>query len=156
MEFVINEWFCDYFNPLEPREKFEINQKFLKWFYESPHKLVILIDSPFHIKLRKFSNWLSRYKDPKYFELFKKFMAIIASDSNKTRFIEQQKLPQEIINLLYKEGTNYSSDQYLFEAAHRSDSKIIVTTDGKLIDHMGVSDYYILIHLNDFLKMYNI
>jgi predicted nucleic acid-binding protein len=156
MEFVINEWFCDYFNPLEPREKFEINQKFLSWFYASPHKLVILIDSPFHIKLQKYSKWISGYKDPKYYMLLKKFMSIITSNSSKIKFIEPQELHQDIINLLNREGTNYSSDQYLFEAALTSDSKIIVTTDGKLIDHMGISDHYRLVHLNDFLITYNI
>jgi predicted nucleic acid-binding protein len=63
-------------------------------------------------------------------------------------------LPDEVSNKLKNDKENYYKDYFLFEAAFVSSSKIIVTTDIRLINHMRESDHYILIQLDDFLKQY--
>jgi len=52
-----------------------------------------------------------------------------------------------------REG-NYSSDTYLFEAASKTKSKIIVTTDDKLCRQKHHIAGYKVIHLKDFLQQY--
>ena len=152
MEFVINEWFCEYFLPSQDDKNLKKNEQFLEWFFETNHKLVVVENSEFHRKIRRYSKILAY--NIKYYTLMKKFNALLERDSLRVVKIKNQQLPTSVLSRLNIAGTNFSSDQYLFEAAIFSDSKIIVTTDSKLIEHMGKSKHYNLIHLDAFFKKY--
>lgn len=58
------------------------------------------------------------------------------------------------LSKIHEEGSNYASDQYLFEAAWCADSKIIVTTDIRLIEHMKNVGPFKLFSLEVFLEKF--
>ncbi len=153
MEFVANEWLCEYFKFATPEENIRKLESFLNWFYQSDHQLIVIKDSPFQIKIGQIEKILRSHFDTRYHLRFKKFHSLLYYDPTKIKIINNEEfLPTEIFDLVNIVGTNFASDQYLFEAAIKSDSKIIVTTDQRLINHMGQSEHYRLIHLDNFIE----
>jgi hypothetical protein len=153
MEFVINEWFPEYFIYPEGSKEKTFLKKFVNKFYNSKDVLFIKRPSEFWSKLHRYSKQYHANEDI-YREL-KIFISVILQDSNRVKIIDEDiELPNEVLGKLNIMNTNFFSDQYLFEAAFKSDSKIIVTTDIKLIGHMGKSEFYNLVLLDDFMEEY--
>jgi predicted nucleic acid-binding protein len=151
MEIVINEWFPEFFiHPEGSKEKNRLRQ-FVNIFYNSKDVLVIKRPSEFWSKLHRYAK--ANQNNEEVYKELKTFIRAVLQDSRRVIYIDDEvALPIEIDNLLNIPNTNFSSDQYLFEAAYQSESKIIVTTDQKLIDHMGQSEHYRLIHLDNFIE----
>ncbi len=81
----------------------------------------------------------------------KTFFNSILNNSDKCRIVENaQPLAEELEHKL-SQG-NFSSDRYLFESAQETERKIIVTTDEKLIAHIGQTDNFRLITFEDFFQ----
>lgn len=151
MDFVINEWCPEYFIHADGSTERTLLRQFVNNFYNSEDVLVIKRPSEFWSKLYRYAKKYQNNEEI-YGEL-KTFIRVVLQDLNRVIYIDDDvSLPIDVYELLNAENTNFSSDQYLFEAAYQSDSKIIVTTDQKLINHMGQSEHYRLIHLDNFIE----
>lgn len=151
MEFVVNEWFTNYFLEID---KYDLLVKFITWFYHSEHKIIVVANSDFDQKIRRCEKALIRKKDRKPLVLYKRFMALCYTNESKVIFASDLILDEMTLIKLHQVGTNYASDQYLFEAAWIADSKIIVTTDIRLIEHMKNVEPFKLFNLKDFLEKF--
>ncbi len=80
-------------------------------------------------------------------------MKFILQDSKRCIFVDEDCSLEEIVIERLSEG-NYSSDTYLFEAASKTENRIIVTTDDKLCRQMNNIATYNVVNLTDFLKQY--
>jgi predicted nucleic acid-binding protein len=86
---------------------------------------------------------------------YRRFIKEILLDQSKCRRItENIVLPETVVANLNQPNTNFNSDTYLFEAASLTNTKIIVTTDEKLINQMNTVDDFKIISLIDFLESY--
>lgn len=81
-------------------------------------------------------------------------MALCYTNASKVIFISNSTLGEKALTKLHQAGTNYASDRYLFEAAWFADSKIIVTTDIRLIEHMKNVEPFKLFSLEGFLEKF--
>lgn len=151
MEFVVNEWFTNYFLEID---KYDLLVKFITWFYHSEHKIIVVTDSDFDQKIRRCEKALIGKRDQKPLVLYKRFMALCYTNASKVIFVSNSILDKMTLTKLHQAGTNYASDQYLFEAAWCADSKIIVTTDIRLIEHMKNVEPFKLFSLEDFLEKF--
>jgi hypothetical protein len=155
MELVVNEWLPEY---LRGDADLISNAKaiqFLNKFMQKDDMLTVKFGSPFTDKIYKYQSDFGGF--PIVSKNFNVLSGIIFRDLQKTRIIyadEVQPIPAETHNLLHTPGTNYYSDYYLFEAAHLTESKIIITTDVKLRDFMSADPNFKIVLLEDFLRTY--
>jgi rRNA-processing protein FCF1 len=152
MEFVVNEWLPEYFLPNAAKEEKLFLQNFLQKFIQRNDKIIVRSPSPFLKKIYRFSK--DYQTNQKVSQNLKAFIQLILKDSTRCRFIDDEEfnLPNSTKEKL-AEG-NYISDEYLFEAALFADSKIIVTTDERLIEQMKNEVGFKLILLSTFLETY--
>ena len=153
MEFVVNEWLPEYFRPNatpEEKEKLEI---FLNKFMVRNDKLFVRRPSEFLSKILLLSKHYQY--DNKVHTNLKSFISNILQNSDRCVFVNDNEFELEgaIIDKL-KEGGNTISDQYLFEAAARTATKTIITTDAKLKKWMGNEKTFKIELLDDFLTSY--
>lgn len=157
MEFVINEWFPEYCKTDATEEQRKLLLDFLGIFLSKNDVLIIKKPSSFYNKLNTLTKHYRSHRDPKFYLLLKEIQKTILNDSNKVKYINHDIfLDGKILELLNKEGTNFSSDIYLFEAAFISDSKIIVTTDKKLVKLVSENENYKVIMLDNFMSTYKL
>ena len=158
MELVVNEWLPEYFKPDAKREEKDQLQQFLQTFIQSDDCIVVRRKSPFLDKIHRFSKDYQRYEEIKFIRIF---IRLVLDNSKKCRYVDDTDvLPlsdtvttrlHEFINDDTK--TNYSSDEYLFEAANTTENKMIITTDAKLQKQMQGLGFEVCL-LADFLKTY--
>lgn len=148
---MVNEWFSNYFLEID---KYDLLVKFITWFHQSEHKIIVIADSDFDKKFRRCEKALIKKRDQRPLKLYKKFIALCYLNANKTIFINNCTLDKMTLSKIHEEGSNYASDQYLFEAAWCADSKIIVTTDIRLIEHMKNVGPFKLFSLEVFLEKF--
>ncbi|MBL7797985.1 MAG: hypothetical protein JNJ90_15950 [Saprospiraceae bacterium] len=149
MELVVNEWFLDWHSPNASMEEQKHAGLFLKCLLENDHKLVLLRESPFMQKLHTYRKAFDFYIPARL--SLKTFFSNILNNSDKCRIVENAlPLPAELEDKL-SQG-NFSSDRYLFESAQETEQKIIVTTDQRLIAHIGQTDNFRLITFEDFFQ----
>ena len=66
MEFVINEWFPAYFLEID---KYDLFVRFITWFYQSNHKIIVIVDSDFDKKFRRCEKALIKKRDQRPLKL---------------------------------------------------------------------------------------
>lgn len=155
MEFVVNEWLPEYLKPTASIEDKRKIIRFIELFLMKENaRLLVRRPSPFLTKLyrleKDFPNDLLGIRP------VKNFIRLVIQDSNKCRFIDSNEfkpLPESLVKLLSM--GNYASDTYLFEAAYSLTSGyLIVTTDEKLVNHVGDKADCQLILLDEFLTTF--
>ena len=153
MDFVINEWLLNYFLPgANKREKKQLFY-FLQRFEDRRDRIVVLRPSPFTAKLDVFANLYSRNQT--VYPLIKRFITgVLLNPSRATLISINEPLPYQTLAVIYELGTNYQSDEYLFHAALRTESKLIITTDEKLCRAMVDDQVFKVVLLTEFLKTY--
>ena len=153
MNLVVNEWLPDYFLRKASLEEKQLLQNFLNRFMARGDVLYVQVSSPFEAKIYKFAKDNQQYP---IYQNIKQFIANILENSSRcVRITQKCELPK-VINELLSVG-NYESDRYLFETAWQlpeNETKIIITTDGKLKTQMDNNGYFEVILLKDFLKTY--
>jgi predicted nucleic acid-binding protein len=151
MDFVVNEWLPEYFRRNATNEERHVLEAFLNKFMESEDRIFVRRPSAFLDKIHRFSSELQAF--PNRRQELSKFISLILYNSDKCRLIDdlEYNLQHEIEQKLSDTG-NFASDLYLFEAAAATDSKIIVTTDIKLITFMKDETDYRLFRPEDFLS----
>jgi len=154
MDFVVNEWLPEYLRPTANPEEREKASAFLKAFItKSNDRIVVLEPSDFLRKIHRFRKEFDY--DIESRGLYKNLIKAILENSDKCLQITEREalpLPMELQEKLFK--GNFSSDTYLFQAALYSDSKIIVTTDERLQNHLADTPGFQLFLLDDFLTKY--
>ena len=156
MDLVVNEWLPEYFRPLAdcdctPEDK-KLLEVFINKFMKKEDRIYVRKPSEF---LRKILRYQKDYQtNQKVYQNLRRFDALVLRDSNRTVFIDEEvvELPEEA-NQLLSVG-NYASDTYLFEAAMFTTSKMIVTTDAKLVEQMKDNATFKVILLTEFLETY--
>ena len=150
MDLVVNEWLPEYFLPTaSPNEK-RLLRLFIQRVQEGKYRLVVLLPSPFTKKLEDYAKRCVNNREA--FAAIKYFIGIILQNPAHTTIISQaDPLPAETLAILHTPGTNYSSDEYLFHAAMRTETKIILTTDEKLFRAMEHDSLFKVTLLRDFL-----
>ncbi|MFZ4635122.1 MAG: hypothetical protein ACOYNO_13030 [Saprospiraceae bacterium] len=137
MDFVINEWFLDWHRPdalaVEKKEVYVFFQRFLR----SNHKIVVLQNSPFLQKLHRYRSTFD-YDIPCRLAL-KNFFSAVLQNPEKCVVLQGATALPSVLESKLLTG-NYASDQYLFQAAQATDDKIIVTTDRRLVEHIGPNE----------------
>lgn len=157
MEFVINEWFLDWHRSGATPEEQVRAFRFLDWLLQSQNRIVILRTSNFIRKLHQLRRDGS--VSPLCQLKLKVFFGQILENPERCRIIEvPPALSPEIEALLERPVEapfhNKESDRYLFQTAQATNEKIIVTTDRKLIEHMGNTDNFHVILADDFFAKY--
>ncbi len=111
--------------------------------------------SPFLRKIYTYAKEYQSHSDVFTTRIITYFITRVIQDSNRCVFISDECLLDELtLERLNEANTNYSSDAYLFEAASKTESKIIVTTDDKLCRQMHNVAGYQVISLKEFLQHY--
>jgi hypothetical protein len=154
MDFVVNEWLPAYFRPEATAEQKQQLESFLQQCYAKRDVIVVRRPSPF---LSKIYRYASDYQtNQKVYTNLNGFIKFVLLDSSRVRFVDdpQPALPPATHERLYQEGTNYQSDAYLFEAAMHSESKIIITTDARLVSQMQDDPIFKVVLLAGFLETY--
>jgi predicted nucleic acid-binding protein len=153
MELVVNEWLPEYFKPDATQEEKQLLQLFLQKFLQKNDTIVVRKPSPF---LKKIDKYAKDYQtNQKVYQHLKNFIQLILKDSNRCIFVNDEN--EFAISNSAKEKLqqgNYNSDEYLFEAALFADSKIIVTTDIRLVDQMKDQEQFKVMPLKVFLENY--
>ena len=153
MEFVVNEWLPEYFKPSATDEEKRKLEKFLNKFMERNDKIFVRQPSEF---LRKILRYANDYQtNRKVYENINQFIKFIYLDSERCELIHDGEFElSEVIRNKLIEGGNTVSDTYLFEAASITESKLIITTDGKLKKLFENDRVFKVELLDDFLKRY--
>jgi len=153
MEFVVNEWLPEYFKPDATDEEKEKLEKFLNKFMVRGDKLFVRRPSEF---LRKVELFAKQYQNNnKVYTELKKFITNILLDSDRCFFVDDDEFEfEDTITDKLTEGGNTISDKYLFEAAAKTATKTIITTDAKLKKLMVDEGTYKIELLADFLTTY--
>jgi predicted nucleic acid-binding protein len=128
MEIVVNEWLLDYSLPNSQKEEKELLTKFVTFWIEKCHKVIIRITSPFGNKF--YSYMKANENDQNCRERFKTLLNLFYN-MEKTKIIydsDVQSIPTEIDQIVPADD----GDRYLLELAFSSVDKVIVTTDKKL------------------------
>ena len=152
MDLVVNEWLPEFFKPDCEVENQRLLQEFISKFLRKNDTIYVRQPSEF---LRKILRYQKDYQtNQKVYQNLRTFDALVLRDSNRTVFIDEDvvELPEEA-NQLLSVG-NYASDTYLFEAAMFTTSKLIVTTDAKLVVQMKDNSTFKVVLLSDFLRTY--
>lgn len=155
MEFVINEWLPEYLRADADKKNNSLAIKFLKKFLQSNDKIIVKIPSPFTNKIYKCEKVYSGF--PSAAENYRNLRDIIFANTERTRWIYQseiKEIPKITYDKLHAVGTNFYQDLYLFETAHLSESKLIITTDAALKDFMKDDPHFKIQLLEDFLPQY--
>ena len=153
MEFVVNEWLPEYFRPEATIEEKKQLEQFIIRFYERNDKIFVRKPSEFSRKIFRYAK--DYQTNNKVYTPLYRFIVLILEDPNRCVFINDENLtalPIQTITKLQK--GNYASDTYLFEAATKAESRIIVTTDEKLINHMKDDTNFNVVLLSGFLRDY--
>ena len=151
MNLVVNEWLPEYFRPEASKNEKELLEVFLNKFLENQDTLTVRRPSPF---LQKILLYAKLYQaNTNIYQNLYRFIKVVLQDSKRCVFIDEECILEEAIIEKLNEG-NYSSDTYLFEAASKTDNKLIITTDDKLCRQMNDIAAYNVINLTDFLKQY--
>ncbi len=155
MDFVINEWFPEYCRVETPNESKELLRVFLEKFMQKTDVLYVRNPSPFLRKLYTYAKEYQSHSDVSTLKIITYFITRVVKDSKRCVFIDDEcVLDEQILEKLNEPGTNYYSDTYLFEAASKTESKIIITMDDKLCRQMHNVAGYQVINLKDFLRNY--
>ena len=153
MNLVVNEWLPEYcLRGAEDLEKQQLD-KFLLQFSRNKDTLYVQQNSPF---TNKFYRYMKENQQFPAIKDFKRVFGLIFLNPQSHVIVKEiPELPDEI-NRRLSVG-NYESDRYLFETAWRlpeNETKIIITTDGKLKTQMDNNGYFEVVLLKDFLKTY--
>jgi hypothetical protein len=152
MKFVVNEWLPEYFLPNATPEEKALLEKFLTRFLNKNDQILVRQPSPFLNKIYRYPNQYQNYGST--VRGLRNFIKFILNDSDRCEIIDQTVLELPIQTLEKLSKGNFSSDQYLFEAAFFSGTKQIVTTDEKLKNQMKGDTNFSLVLLEDFLATY--
>jgi PHD/YefM family antitoxin component YafN of YafNO toxin-antitoxin module len=154
MDFVVNEWLPEYFRPTATREEKLQLETFLNRFLERGDRILVRNPSPFLDKIhRDAKDYQTRHE---IVTPIRKFIKLILQDSERCVLIDEEEfeeLPESVMEKL--EPGNFSSDQYLFEAASRiTAEKLIVTTDARLKAQFSDQTWCDIVLLSEFLETY--
>lgn len=155
MELVVNEWLPEYLRPNAAEQEKQLVEQFLNSFMQRTDLLFVKDPSPFLDKIQRFQKEYDY--DLKAREAFKLFIKHILRNPEKCTLLMEGEiiaLPMATLEKLNEEGTNFSSDTYLFEAANSTADKTIITTDVKLQRQMANDKTFQVVLLEDFLKDY--
>lgn len=153
MDLVVNEWLPEYFLPGAMPDHQAMLKHFIQRFLARRDRLVVLNPSPFTAKLYSFAKQYAANRT--VYEPIKLFInTIILNPACTTLVSITDPLPAETLATLHEQGTNYSSDEYLFYAALRTETKMILTTDEKLFRAMEQDPVFKVRLLKDFLANY--
>jgi len=153
MQFIVNEWLLDYLTLTQTNEHRHQAILFLNLFIQNEDVLFLRVPSPFLAKSYRFSKQFQFDKTCR--ENLKRIFISIIKDDRKNELINEmdlEDLPKETLEKL--SVGNFESDTYLFEAAQKTESKLIVTTDVKLKNQLSEDKNFELVLLEDFLKEY--
>ena len=131
----------------------QLLQLFLQKFLQKNDKIIVRKPSPFLKKIEKYAK--DYQTNQKVYQHLKNFIQLILKDSNRCTFVNDEN--EFAISNSTKEKLqqgNYNSDEYLFEAALFADSKIILTTDIKLVEQMKTEEPFKVVSLKVFLETY--
>jgi hypothetical protein len=151
MDFVVNEWLPEYFRPNAEHAEKALLEQFLVSFIQKEDKIFVRRPSPFLNKIHRFSKLYET--DAKVYKNISDFIKLVLMDSNRCVFIDGNCALGDGITAKLSPG-NFASDTYLFEAASKTNNKVIITTDTRLCNQMQDSDEYKVILLSDFLAGY--
>lgn len=153
MNFVVNEWLPEYFKPNSLSHEKEKLEKFLNLFMNRNDVIYVRRPSAFNRKIHRYKKDFQN--NLKVNGELGKFINLILLNSDKCVFVDDNDfvLNEEIPNKLRNAG-NTISDLYLFEAASITESKLIITTDGKLKKLFENDRVFKVELLDDFLKRY--
>ena len=155
MDLVINEWFPEYCKVEAHKEDKAQLKKFLETFLQNDDVLYIRKPSPFLKKIYTYAKEYQSHKDTFTITIITLFIKQVVLNSDKCVLIDDEcDLDAEVIEKLNQENTNYVSDTYLFEAASKTESRIIITTDDKLRKQTHGINGFQVINLKDFLERY--
>ena len=155
MDLVVNEWFPEYCKVEASKEDKELLKVFLEKFMQKTDVIYIRNPSRFLNKIYGYAKEYQSHRDVFTIRIIAYFIKQVIHDSNRCVLVDEEcELDDIVLEKLNEENTNYSSDTYLFEAASKTESKIIVTTDDKLRDQMHNVGGYKVINLKDFLRQY--
>lgn len=153
MDLVVNEWLPEYFLPGAKKEEKAQLYQFIQRFAVRGDRLVVAAGSRFLKKIDVYAKLYS--KNQEVYPQIKAFITGVLERPQRATIITiSDPLPQQTYAVLHEPGTNYHSDEYLFHAAMRTDSKRIITTDERLRDAMANDAIFKVILLSDFLKDY--
>ena len=153
MDLVINEWFPEYCKVETPNDDKELLRLFLEKFMQKTDVLYIKTPSPFLNKIYTYAKEYQSHRDVFTIRIITFFIKQVIQDSKRCVFVGEECDLDETVLKKLKIG-NYSSDTYLFEAASKTESKTIITTDDKLCKQMHNVAGYKVINLKDFLREY--
>lgn len=153
MEFVVNEWLPEYFKSDASNHEKQKLERFLNRFLERRDKIFVRRPSEFLRKIYRYSK--EHQNNIKTYVEISKFIKIVLMDSDRCSFVYDNgfELSDGITNKLIG-GGNTISDKYLFEAAAKTASKTIITTDIKLKTLMIREETFKIVLLDDFLAKY--
>ena len=151
MDFVVNEWLPEYFRPTAEHAEKAMLQQFLISFMQRQDKIFVRRPSPFLDKIHRFSKLYEA--DTKVYRNISNFIKLILLDSTRCVFIDEDCVLEDHIIEKLSPG-NFDSDTYLFEAASKTNSKLIITTDIRLRNQMENIREYKVVLLSDFLAGY--
>ncbi len=153
MDFIVNEWLPEYFLPGASKEQKELQRRFIGRLLERKDRIIVLRPSPFMKKIDTYAKIYASnnvvYGPIKFF-----ITSILLNPTYATIISGADPLPEETLAILHKPNTNFISDEYLFHAAIRTETKIIVTTDQKLCNAMKDDQFFNVVMLEDFLSNY--
>jgi len=151
MDFVINEWFLDWYRPDATAAEQKSVRVFFHHFLLSDHKIVVLQNSPFLQKLHRYRSTFD-YDIPCRLAL-KNFFSTVLQNPEKCVVLQVATALPSVLESKLLTG-NYASDQYLFQAAQATDDKIIVTTDRKLVEHIGPNEGFNFYNVESFQQTF--
>jgi hypothetical protein len=159
MEFVINEWFLEWHKPDATSEEHRKARVFTSWLLKSDHRIVVLKNSDFTLKLNAIRRNFSYH--PMSGIQLKLFFSQIYMNTDKCRIVEVPPALTPEIEAILKRPiasplTNIESDRYLFESAESTEEKIIVTTDTKLVAHFKGNGRYELWSVEELIAKFEI
>lgn len=144
MEIVVNEWLLEWLRPDHAdAEQRKFAQQFLVRLLKSERVLVVRNPSAFYRKAHRYPKEFSGY--PTEVQFYRHLINLI-QDSDRCRIVDDEDalpLPESTLKKLAV--GNFGSDRYLFEAAHTTAPRIIVTSDEKLIAHLAGEDFRLVL-----------
>jgi len=153
MDLVINEWFPEYCRAEASEEERELLDLFLTRFLSNRDRIFIRNPSRFLDKIKQYAKAYQAHRDIYTIAILTNFIKNIILNGERCQIIDEDCILEDVVTEKLQEG-NYSSDTYLFEAASKTESKIIITTDDKLRRQMhNIADYKV-INLKEFLQQY--
>lgn len=148
MEIVVNEWLLEYSLTSSQKEEKELVTKFVTFWLEKCHKILVRRPSPFFNKFYRY--FKANENDQDCRKRFKTLNALFYN-MDKTTIVDDldvQLLPKEIEQVVPRD------DKYLLELAYSSIDKIIITTDIKLKEKLKDIESLKIFLLDEFLSKF--